>query len=116
MDVLNAVNAVNGVEVPAEAPLAASGGALGAVMAIVGLAVVALLIGGFILTKRKHDAEPPPPRPDEQPLKPEVRTHVEQHDPHSSDQFPADGHALSPYELKDHGNDPLPPDEERPRG
>ncbi|MGY5004311.1 DUF6479 family protein [Streptomyces griseus] len=113
MDVLNAVTAA---EVSAEVPLAATTGALGVVMPIVALAVVALLIGGFILSKRKHDAEPPPPQPYEQPEKPERRTHVEQHDPHSSDQFPADGHALSPYELKDHGNGPLPPDEERPNG
>jgi hypothetical protein len=111
MDVLHGVNAV---EVSAELPLAATTGALGIVLPIVALAVVALLIGGFILTKRKHDAEPPPPQPDEQPEKPERRTHVEQQDPHSSDRFPEDGHALSPYELKDHGNGPLPPDEERP--
>ncbi|WP_103535622.1 DUF6479 family protein [Streptomyces sp. SM11] len=111
MDVLNAVNAV---EASAEVPLADGAGALGVFLGVAALAVVALLIGGFILSKRKHDAEPPPPRPDEQPEKPERRTHVERHDPHSSDQFPEDGHALSPYELKDHGNGPLPPDEERP--
>ncbi|MET9702690.1 DUF6479 family protein [Streptomyces griseus] len=113
MDVQNAVNAA---EVSAGVPHAASSGALGAVLPIVALAVVALLIGGFILSKRKHDAEPPPPRPEEQPRKPEERTHIEQRDPHASDRFPADGHALSPYELKDHGNGPLPPDEEQPRG
>ncbi len=113
MDVLNTVNAV---KVPAEVPLADGTGALGVVMPIVALAVVALLIGGFILSKRKHDAEPPPPQPHEQPRKPEGRTHIDQHDPHASDQFPEDGHALSPYELKDHGSSPLPPDEERPRG
>ncbi|MFJ7414147.1 DUF6479 family protein [Streptomyces sp. NPDC098077] len=112
MDVLNAVNAV---EVPADVPLAASAGALGVVLPVVALAVVALLIGGFILSKRKHDAEPPPPQPHEQPQQPQGRTHIDQHDPHASDRFPADGHALSPYELKDHGNGPLPPDEEQPR-
>ncbi|RPK80109.1 MULTISPECIES: DUF6479 family protein [Streptomyces] len=113
MDVLNGVNAV---VVSSEVPLAASTGALGILLPIVALAVVALLIGGFILSKRKHDAEPPPPQPYEQPRKPERRTHIEQRDPHSSDQFPVDGHALTPYELKDHGNGPLPPDDERPRG
>ncbi|MEU3719745.1 DUF6479 family protein [Streptomyces californicus] len=113
MDVLNAVNAA---EFPVAAPLADGTGALGVVLPVVALAVVALLIGGFILSKRKHDAEPPPPKPHEQPERPEQRTHIEQHDPHSSDRFPEDGHPLSPYELKDHGNGPLPPDEERPRG
>ncbi|MFH9267793.1 MULTISPECIES: DUF6479 family protein [unclassified Streptomyces] len=113
MDVLNAVNAA---KASAAVPLADGTGALGLVLPIVAVAVVALLIGGFILTKRKHDAEPPPPQPHEQPEKPAGRTHIEQHDPHSSDRFPADGHALSPYELKDHGNGPLPPDEEPPRG
>ncbi|WP_228995248.1 DUF6479 family protein [Streptomyces sp. DH8] len=113
MDVLNGVNAAG---LPVAATLADGTGALGFALPLVGLAVVALLIGGFILTKRKHDAEPPPPQPHEQPEKPEQRTHIEQRDPHSSDRFPADGHALSPYELKDHGNDPLPPDEEQPRG
>ncbi|GAB2940135.1 MULTISPECIES: DUF6479 family protein [unclassified Streptomyces] len=112
MDVLKAVNAV---DAPAEVPLADGTGALGIFMGVVAVAVVALLIGGFLLTKRKHDAEPPPPRPHEQPRKPERRSHIEQTDPHSSDRFPEDGHALSPYELKDHGNHPMPPDEEQPR-
>ncbi|MEU9712835.1 DUF6479 family protein [Streptomyces sp. NPDC047967] len=112
MDVLKAVNAV---DAPAEVPLADGTGALGIFMGVVAVAVVALLIGGFLLTKRKHDAEPPPPRPHEQPQKPERRSHIEQTDPHSSDRFPEDGHALSPYELKDHGNHPMPPDEEQPR-
>ncbi|CAM5618702.1 hypothetical protein SCYAM73S_07797 [Streptomyces cyaneofuscatus] len=63
-------------------------GALGVFLGVVALAVVALLIGGFLLSKRKHDAEPPPPQPHEQPPKPERRTHIEQTDPHSSDRFP----------------------------
>ncbi|MFI5481414.1 DUF6479 family protein [Streptomyces rubiginosohelvolus] len=112
MDVLMAVNAADG---PDGITLADGTGALGIFMGVVALAVVALLIGGFLLSKRKHDAEPPPPQPHEQPTKPERRTHIEQTDPHSSDRFPEDGHALSPYELKDHGNHPMPPDEEQPR-
>ncbi|MCA1268780.1 DUF6479 family protein [Streptomyces rubiginosohelvolus] len=112
MNVLMAVNAADG---PDGITLADGTGALGIFMGVVALAVVALLIGGFLLSKRKHDAEPPPPQPHEQPEKPERRTHIEQTDPHSSDRFPEDGHALSPYELKDHGNHPMPPDEEQPR-
>ncbi|MER7697948.1 MULTISPECIES: DUF6479 family protein [unclassified Streptomyces] len=113
MDVLNAVNAV---EVSATVPLADGTGAFGVILPIAALAVVGLLLGGFILGKRKRDTELPPPQPHEQPEKPEQRAHIEERDPHSSDRFPDDGHALSPYELKDHGNGPLPPDEEQPRG
>ncbi|MFI1224877.1 MULTISPECIES: DUF6479 family protein [unclassified Streptomyces] len=110
------MDVLNGVKDSVAVPLADGAGPLGVVMPIAALAVVALLIGGFILGKRKRDAELPPPQPHEQPEKPEGRTHIDQHDPHASDRFPEDGHALSPYELKDHGNGPLPPDEERPHG
>ncbi|MFJ9623978.1 DUF6479 family protein [Streptomyces sp. NPDC101181] len=108
---------LNGAEPSAPVTLAAGTGALGILMGVAALAVVGLLIGGFILGKRKRDAEPPPPQPHEQPQKPDRRTHIDQHDPHGSDRFPEDGHALSPYELKDHGNGPLPPetDTDRPR-
>ncbi|MEI7032220.1 DUF6479 family protein [Streptomyces pratensis] len=110
------MDVLNGVEVLAAVQLADGTGALGVFLPIAALAVVAVLIGGFILGKRKRDAESPPPRPEEQPQKPDRRTHIDQHDPHGSDRFPEDGHALSPYELKDHGNGPLPPDTDTPRG
>lgn len=109
------MDVLNGVEVSAEVPLADGTGALGVFLPIAALAVVALLIGGFILGKRKRDAELPPPQPHEQPQKPDRRTHIDQHGTHSSDHFPEDGHALSPHELNDHGNNPIPPDSEPPR-
>ncbi|PCG87442.1 hypothetical protein CIB93_03185 [Streptomyces sp. WZ.A104] len=109
------MDVLNGVELSAPATLADGAGPLGVLMGVAALAVVGMLIGGFILGKRKRDAEPPPPHPHEQPQKPDHRTHIDQHDTHSSDRFPEDGHALSPYELKDHGNGPLPPDSEPPR-
>ncbi|CAM5333861.1 Secreted protein OS=Streptomyces microflavus OX=1919 GN=Smic_00160 PE=4 SV=1 [Streptomyces microflavus] len=98
------------------APLADGTGALAAVLfPIAALAVVGLLIGGFLLGKRKKDTELPPPLPDEQPSRPEERTHIDRSDPHSTGRFPEDGHSLSPYELNDHGNEPIPPDTDPPR-
>ncbi|WP_425586870.1 DUF6479 family protein [Streptomyces yanii] len=48
-------------------PLADGRGATGVVMPIVGVALVAMLIGAFWLGMRRRDQELPPPRPDEQP-------------------------------------------------
>ncbi|MFF8713940.1 DUF6479 family protein [Streptomyces sp. NPDC015184] len=87
--------------------LADGRGATGAVLGVVGVALVAMLIGGFWLGKRRRDQELPPPRPDEQPPRPDHRSHVEAHDVHGDDSFPPNGRGLSPYELGDHGNEPL---------
>ncbi|MEU0157359.1 DUF6479 family protein [Streptomyces sp. NPDC006261] len=106
----------NGATQSLAALLADGTGALAAVIfPLAALAVVGLLIGGFLLGKRKRDAELPPPRPDEQPQQPEGRTHIETHDPHASDRFPDDGSALNPHQLDDHGNAPIPPDADGPR-
>ncbi|MFJ9530010.1 DUF6479 family protein [Streptomyces cyaneofuscatus] len=106
----------NGASQALAAPLADGTGALAAVLfPIAALAVVGLLIGGFLLGKRKKDAELPPPLPHEQPPKPEGRTHIDTHDPHASDRFPTDGRALNPHQLDDHGNAPLPPHQDDPR-
>ncbi|MEW2069666.1 DUF6479 family protein [Streptomyces sp. NPDC007346] len=106
----------NGATQSLAAPLADGTGALGAIVfPIAALAVVGLLIGGFLLGKRKKDTELPPPTPGEQPRKPEGRTHIEERDPHASDSFPDDGSALNPYQLDDHGNEPLPPHPDDPR-
>ncbi|GAA2991824.1 hypothetical protein K388_04450 [Streptomyces sp. KhCrAH-43] len=87
--------------------LADGRGATGVVMGVIGVLLVILLIGAFLLGKRRHDQELPPPRPDEQPVGPEHRSHEEKRDVHGDDHFPADGHALSPYELGEHGNEPI---------
>ncbi|MFB7221187.1 DUF6479 family protein [Streptomyces sp. NPDC056227] len=89
-------------------PLADGRGATGVVMPIVGVALVAMLIGAFWLGMRRRDQELPPPRPDEQPPRPDHRTHLEERDIHGDDSFPADGRGLWPYELGDHGNEPIP--------
>nr|WTB29142.1 DUF6479 family protein [Streptomyces sp. NBC_00830] len=87
--------------------LADGPGALGVVMAIVGVALVGMLIGAVWLGRRRRAQELPPPRPDEQPPRPDHRTHVEERNVHGDDSFPADGRGLSPYELGDHGNEPI---------
>ncbi len=87
--------------------LADGRGATGVVMAVIGVLLVAMLIGAFWLGKRRHDQELPPPRPDEQPVGPDHRSHVEQADVHGDDHFPADGRGLSPYELGESGNEPI---------
>ncbi|MET7646994.1 DUF6479 family protein [Streptomyces sp. NPDC005426] len=93
--------------------LADGRGATGAVLGVVGVLLVLMLIGAFWLGKRRHDQELPPPRPEEQPVPPEHRTHVEERDVHGDDDFPADGQRLLPYELGDHGNDPLHRDDDK---
>ncbi|MEE1795672.1 DUF6479 family protein [Streptomyces sp. BE308] len=93
----------------------ADAGALGVVLPIAGVAVVAVLIGAFWWGMRKRDAELPPPRPDEQPHMPDHRSHIEEPDVHGSDRFPEDGRGLSPYELGDHGNEVIPPDVDPPQ-
>ncbi|MEW1613000.1 MULTISPECIES: DUF6479 family protein [unclassified Streptomyces] len=109
------MDASNGATQSLAALLADSSGALAIVFPVAALAVVGLLIGGFVLGKRKKDAELPPPLPHEQPTKPEGRAHIDAHDPHSSDRFPDDGSALTPHQLDDHGNEPLPPHQDDPR-
>lgn len=72
---------------------------------IVGLLVVAVLIGAFILGASIRAHEPPPPPPDSQPHLPpggavyEVR---EQHEERRPRGFPAGG--LSPHQMGGYGN------------
>jgi hypothetical protein len=109
MDVSN--GALNSLAVT----LADGRGALGVVMAIVGVALVGVLIGAVWLGRLRRAQELPPPRPDEQPHQPDHRAHVEERDVHGDDSFPADGRGLSPYELGDHGNEPIPRDKDETR-
>lgn len=95
--------------------LADGRGATGAVMGIVGVALVAMLIGAVWLGRRRRDQELPPPRPDEQPPRPDHRSHIEQRDVHGDDSFPPDGRGLSPYELGDHGSETIHRDSDEQR-
>lgn len=96
------------------ATLADDGGPYGIALPVVGIALVALLIGAFWLGKRRRDQEPPPPSPEEQPMKPEHRTHIEESGRHGSDEFPVDGHRLTPHELSDRGGEAVPPETDPP--
>lgn len=87
--------------------LADGRGATGSVMGIVGVVLVAVLIGAVWLGKRRRAEELPPPRPDEQPPRPDHRSHIEERDVHGDDHFPPDGRGLSPYELGDHGSETI---------
>ncbi|WP_406099555.1 DUF6479 family protein [Streptomyces sp. NBC_01013] len=93
--------------------LADGRGATGAVLGVVGVVLVAVLIGAVWLGRRRRAEELPPPLPEEQPVAPDHRTHVEQRDVHGDDGFPADGRGLSPYELGDHGSETIHRDDER---
>ncbi|MFJ1891607.1 MULTISPECIES: DUF6479 family protein [unclassified Streptomyces] len=87
--------------------LADDRGATGSVMGIVGVVLVAVLIGAVWLGRRRRAEELPPPRPDEQPPRPDHRSHIEERDVHGDDHFPPNGRGLSPYELGDHGNETI---------
>ncbi|MEU8504600.1 DUF6479 family protein [Streptomyces brevispora] len=95
--------------------LADGRGAAGVVMAVVGVILVALLIGAVWLGKRRRAQDPPPPRPEEQPVVPDHRAHVEERDVHADDSFPPDGRGLSPYELGEHGHDTVRPENDEKR-
>ncbi|MFJ9060255.1 MULTISPECIES: DUF6479 family protein [unclassified Streptomyces] len=90
-------------------------GAVGVIVGIVGLAVVILLIGGFWFGMRRRDKESRPPRPEEQPLRPDHRTEIQESGRHHADRFPEDGRAMTPYELSDRGNEVIPPQEDDDR-
>ncbi|HEY8978696.1 MAG TPA: DUF6479 family protein [Streptomyces sp.] len=82
--------------------LAAPSGLLSLGMFVVGVALVAMLLGAFWLGNRIKMREPPCPRPDEQPhLPPEGAVHeiLENREPEEVPKVPKGGHALTPYEL-----------------
>lgn len=128
---MNSCQWLSAIDVPGYAPcmdvtngawesLASTGGAdgpgtMGVVLGVIGLLVVLLLIGAFWFGMRRRDKESRPPRPDEQPPRPDHRTEIQESGQHGSDRFPANGRALSPYELSDRGNEVIPPPEDEPR-
>ncbi|WP_455354907.1 DUF6479 family protein [Streptomyces sp. SYSU K217416] len=83
---------------------------------VVGLAVVALLIGAVVWGRKRRAQEPPVPRPEEQPHRPDHRAHIDEYGNHSTADFPTGGDRLMPYQLKGHGNDVAHPGDEEPRG
>ncbi|AEN08230.1 MULTISPECIES: DUF6479 family protein [unclassified Streptomyces] len=109
------MDVTNGAKDSLAATLADGRGAVGVVVGVVGIAVVLVLIGAFWWGMRRRDKESRPPRPDEQPQRPAHRTEIQETDVHGSDHFPEDGRALTPYELSDHGNEAIPPEDDTRR-
>ncbi|GGZ96207.1 DUF6479 family protein [Streptomyces echinoruber] len=71
---------------------------------VAGLAVVALLIGAFVIGARIRRREPAPPRPEEQPRLPEGGPVHEVREYREPDEVPQGRHRLTPHRLKGHGN------------
>ncbi|MEV1064569.1 DUF6479 family protein [Streptomyces sp. NPDC050263] len=82
--------------------LAAASGLLSLVLFVVGMAVLAVLAGGFWLGSRVKSREPDRPRPEEQPQLPPggaVREIRENREPEEVPRTPKGGRPLTPYEL-----------------
>ncbi|MFI9582686.1 DUF6479 family protein [Streptomyces sp. NPDC052236] len=78
---------------------------------IAGIVVTIVLILAVRLGINWRASEPPPPTPEEQPHAPSLRTHVEEIREADEEAFPADGHRLMPYELKQYGSHGVEPPE-----
>ncbi|MFJ2647479.1 DUF6479 family protein [Streptomyces sp. NPDC087420] len=94
--------------------LAASGIGTKVIAFVVGLIVVIILLGGFWYGARLRSRMGPPPKPSEQPVKPDHQAHIEENtDP--SDRFPGHGERLYPHQLGGHGEEAYrPPGEDEP--
>ncbi|GAB7110765.1 DUF6479 family protein [Streptomyces phaeofaciens JCM 4814] len=82
--------------------LAAASGLLSLMLFVVGMAVIALLAGGFWMGSRIKTRESPRPRPEEQPhLPPEGAVHEirENREPEEVPRTPKGGRPLTPYQL-----------------
>ncbi|MFJ5049960.1 DUF6479 family protein [Streptomyces sp. NPDC088719] len=82
--------------------IAAKEWAGGTVPFIVGLVVVALLIGSVIWRSRRGRSRPP--RPEEQPVRPTTPPSIPRGDGRAADDFGAEGERLSPHQMKGNGN------------
>lgn len=84
---------------------------------IIGLVVVVILIAGFWFGFRRRSEFNRHPGPQDQPHKPDHRSHLEG-SADSNETFPTDGGRLLPHELGGHGEDVKPHDsaEEEPKG
>jgi hypothetical protein len=95
----------------------AAEGAPGLGLIFTGLAVVALLIGAFVVGYRIRRREPAPPRPEEQPRMPAEGPVHEAREHREPDEVPRSDHRLTPHEMPAHGNvsSRPSPSQERPR-
>lgn len=98
--------------------LAASGAAVGMLVAFAGgLVIVVLLVWAVRLGAKVKEREPAPPRPDEQPRLPEsgaVREIQEQREPDELPRTADDGERLLPHHLH-HSGSRRSENQERPR-
>ncbi|SDJ44494.1 DUF6479 family protein [Streptomyces indicus] len=79
---------------------AAQGGAMGIAMALVGLAIVGMLLGAFWWGRRRQDRAPRPPTPDEQPKLPGGRRSRTVQEMREPEEVPRDGDRLTPHQLR----------------
>ncbi|WP_235967387.1 DUF6479 family protein [Streptomyces mesophilus] len=79
---------------------AAPGAAVGVVLALVGLAIVGMLIGAFVWGRRRQDRAPRPPRPEEQPRLPGGRPSGPVQEVREPDELPPDSPRLTPHQLR----------------
>jgi hypothetical protein len=82
----------------------AAEGVLGIGLIVAGLVVVGLLIGAFVVGARIRRREPPPPRPEEQPRRPEDGPVHEAREHREPDEVPRSDRRLTPHEMPGHGN------------
>ncbi|MEW2087312.1 DUF6479 family protein [Streptomyces sp. NPDC005283] len=73
---------------------------------IAGIVLVAVLIGVIPWAIRRRKAQPPRPRPEDQPTPPPHRAHIEHNREPDGAVFPDDGSRLTPHELKPHSSRP----------
>lgn len=92
----------------------AAGSETGVWAFVIGLVVVLVLIGGFLVGFRRRLQEKPPNASD-QPRRPAHTSHVEGTSD-ANDTFPRDGGRLLPHELGGHGEDVRPVDHSHERG
>ncbi len=93
---------------------AAGEGALPVALFILIAAALLVLLIGVVWRVGARRNRSRPPRPDEQPRRPDHPTHVDT--VREPDEFPQDGERLTPHQMKGYGNvgsRPAPPD--RPR-
>ncbi|MFK4148845.1 DUF6479 family protein [Streptomyces sp. NPDC004065] len=83
---------------------AAQDASTGVLPFVIGLVVVALLLGAFWMGSRIRRREPAPPRPEEQPQMPEGGPVGEVLENREPDEVPTGGDRLTPHQLKEHGN------------
>ncbi|MFI8091059.1 DUF6479 family protein [Streptomyces sp. NPDC086080] len=87
------------------ADLAAGRGALGIGLGVAAVAVLALLIGMFVLgSRRTGNSTTRRPRPEEQPRMPEEGPVREVRERREPDEVPRSDERLTPHELSGHGN------------